>query len=674
MLGPSDDHVIVADVPYDAASGGVLSDPSGFGAQAEAKLERPGIIGDLPPEDEYEDNGGLGGKEPSVKGALADLHHAVSGHLQSWNPYHPKPKPASTAANTTSKGKMKGGTKLKPVNPLATTFYNATLGENVTDGWNEEDRLGARTRIGKCTILFYGNEYWERAIRTHEAHDRMHGYRLHILHQQLMDDVWSKPAYILSLLLRELGKPPRERLEWLFWVDADTVILNPYIPIDTFLPPPGEEFKDVNLIYSNDWNGLNNGVFPVRVSQWAVNLFTAIMAYRHYLPDEPLQYRDQSAMNALMNDPKFVKGIVNAPQRWFNAYQGEHNETLAPFQIRRGDFLVHFAGVGDREARMDHWLQRAEQHSDEWEIPLKATSYPQEVKDFWNEERDRRTRKKNSLSEARLAAEQLLTKTDQLLNDYGDRLADDQKELIDKQRNELKVVLENERFAEDLEKMEEKTKRLEEACAPLNNAISSSQKVLLQSAHEAIFAGEKDLLEAGATHGATSGEMDVVTEAVKDLKSIVMRPQEQWDKLSVTNALNRLTDARAKLQETTASAESHRLKAVESAKQLEEEKARLQAQLEKEAAEAAGLLYTGPPIAETSVVVVSVEQPSVVIQTAFAVQSQFETVVTSVVMATITGPPTMVTVTPEPIVEFVTMALDKAEKADAADSVAKDGN
>ncbi|KAF2212554.1 glycosyltransferase family 34 protein, partial [Cercospora zeae-maydis SCOH1-5] len=243
--------------------------------------------------------------------------------------------------------------------------------------------LGARTRIGKCTILFYGNSAWERAIRTHERHDREHGYRLHILRQQLLDDVWSKPAYILSLLLRELAKPDSERLEWLLWVDADTVLLNPHIPIDVFLPPPGSEFDDIHLVYANDWNGLNNGVFPVRVNQWAVNLFSAIVSFRHYRPTDPLVFRDQSAMDSLLHDPAFSPHVVQAPQRWFNAYQGEHNETLAPFQLRRGDFLVHFAGVPNREERMIHWLNRAEQHLDDWEVPLKSTSYPQEARDFW---------------------------------------------------------------------------------------------------------------------------------------------------------------------------------------------------------------------------------------------------------------------------------------------------
>ncbi|EMC91082.1 glycosyltransferase family 34 protein, partial [Baudoinia panamericana UAMH 10762] len=257
------------------------------------------------------------------------------------------------------------------------------MGEDVRDGVSEEDRLGARTRVGKCTIVFNGNSWWERALRTHEEHDKIQGYRLYVLRQNLLDDVWSKPAYVLSLLLREMAKPENERLEWLLWFDVDTIILNPYIPLETFLPPVGTEFDDIHLMYSNDWNGLNNGVFPVRVNQWSVQLFSAILSYRYYRPEASLQFRDQSAMDALMHEPKFSKHIVQAPQRWFNAYQGEHNETLAPFQIRRGDLLVHFAGVPGRESRMQYWLERAEQHLDDWEIAVKSTSYPQEARDFW---------------------------------------------------------------------------------------------------------------------------------------------------------------------------------------------------------------------------------------------------------------------------------------------------
>lgn len=76
--------------------------------------------------------------------------------------------------------------------------------------------LGEQTRIGKVTILFGGdNPTYERALRTHDVHNRIHGYPMNVLRQGILNDVWTKPAYILSLLLRELSKPKGQRLEWL---------------------------------------------------------------------------------------------------------------------------------------------------------------------------------------------------------------------------------------------------------------------------------------------------------------------------------------------------------------------------------------------------------------------------------------------------------------------------
>lgn len=544
MLAPGDSDLLVMDsTNLDLASGGVLNDPTGFGVRPGPPKTQPGIIGDSAPEDDYDMEDLNHHKEPSVKGALSELHHAVSDKLQSWNPYFVKP----LASGVVRANKTAVSSGEKPVN----TTTAASLGESIKDGISEDGMLGARTRIGKCTILFNGNSFWERAIRTHERHDREHGYRLHVLRQHLMDDVWSKPAYILSLLLRELSKPESDRLEWLFWVDADTIILNPYIPIEVFLPPPGSEFEDIHLMYSNDWNGLNNGVFPVRVSQWSVQLFSAITSFRHYRPDDPLQFRDQSAMDVLMKEPAFIDNIVQAPQRWFNAYQGEHNETLAPFQIRRGDFLVHFAGVPNREERMGYWLNRAEQHLDDWEVPVKSTSYLQEVRDFWAEQSGMRRAKKESLAEQRLKAKEILSKVEQDFTDYGDRLSEENKIELEKDRDELRTMLDNEMAPFDPAKMEEAMGKLTEAAKPLTEAIGSAQKMLLTAAHEAIISGERDLLEGGYGDGVSNPEMVRISESVKSLKELVMTPQEHWNRHDISLATNAVTLARARLQEKT---------------------------------------------------------------------------------------------------------------------------
>ena len=376
-------------------------------------------------------------REPSIKGALSDLSHAVSGKLKSW-------KPSSVYSYSNNNGGSDGvgsdgGETNKVANSKAKNMTNSAHAvEEILSP--DRDNLGVRTRVGKCTIILYGAGIYERSVRSHEAHDRMHGYPLHVLRHGLMDDVWSKPAYILSILLRELARPEDERLQWLLWVDADTILLNPYIAIETFLPP-SPEFDDVHLLVSNDWNGLNNGVFPIRVNQWAVDLFSAIVAYRQFRPDDPLVFRDQSAMDTLLHEPKFEAHAVEAPQRWFNAYQGEHNETLQPFQVRRGDFLVHFAGVGDRNERMSYWLERAEAHLPEWEMEIQHTTYPAEVRDFWQQQRQLRSSRAQNLVATITRANDLLLQTDSHMSEYKDRLQDDAVKKILEQQKKLRETL-----------------------------------------------------------------------------------------------------------------------------------------------------------------------------------------------------------------------------------------
>jgi len=500
---------------YGAASGKMLSSPSGFGKSRNEAEGGDAMIGTNDRSELEIDAGSIEAetKKPVGKGALSGLHHAVTDNLQSWKPYHAetkRPPSDNSAANKTAVAKQK-----KPV-------LTAPSGEIIKDGIKEEDRLGARTRIGKCTIVFNGNSYWERALRTHEEHDRLHGYRLHVLRQSLLDDVWSKPAYILSLLLRELARPESERLEWLVWVDADTIILNPHVPIEIFLPPAGSEFDDVHLIYTNDPNGFNNGIFPIRVNRWAVDLFSAILSYRYYRPDAPLVFRDQSAMGALIKEPQFANHVAAAPQRWFNAYQGEHNETLAPFQVRRGDLLVHLAGVPDREKRMGYWLERAEQHLDDWEISFKSTSYPQEARDFWNEQRGFKRAHTDLLSAIRLKATTLLTKTEERLNLYSAQLTNKQRGAISGLYHQLSSLLAREKWQEEVQNMETLITRLEQKSELLISAAEQPHKLPLTPAHDVVSAGEKDLLHPTYTEGISDANLQHVGETVENLKKLIV--------------------------------------------------------------------------------------------------------------------------------------------------------
>ncbi|KAI5195203.1 hypothetical protein E4T39_08343 [Aureobasidium subglaciale] len=473
-------------------------------------------------------------RRPSIKGALKDLHDAVSNKVSHWKTWDSELElNAELEANATA---ALNATATLTLIPTARPLKSEGVLEQQSEQW------GHKTRVGKCTIVLYGSSIYERTVKTHVLHDRLHGYPLYVLRQSIMDDVWSKPAYILSLLLRELAKPQEERLEWLLWVDADTIMLNPYVPLELFLPP-SPQFDDVHLLVTNDWNGLNNGVFPVRINQWAVELFSAIISSRYYKPDQDLTFRDQSAMDTLLKDKKFAAHTVEAPQRWFNAYQGEHNETLAPYQVRRGDFLVHFAGVINRDERILFWLDRAEQHLPDWEMEVQHTSYPAEVKDFWNQKAGERAAKQAEVAEARRKANELLTQTESQMSEYQDRLVEGDAASIFDRETALRKVLEQ-GDALELALVESEIGSLEQSLTPLKNVMETANKLLMKEAHDAIFAAQTDVIGQDAS---SVPEVVAVEEKATDLKALIVQPN--WNKSDLNALIEAVKKARTKLQQ-----------------------------------------------------------------------------------------------------------------------------
>ena len=111
--------------------------------------------------------------------------------------------------------------------------------------------------------------------------------------------------------------------------------MNPNIPLEIFLPPE-PELSYINILVSRDWHGLNNGVFFFRVSEWSLELMSAVTAFRHFRPDVKLNYNDQSALAILLDEGKnslsecniatetmqepFNRSVAYVPNHWFNAY------------------------------------------------------------------------------------------------------------------------------------------------------------------------------------------------------------------------------------------------------------------------------------------------------------------------------------------------------------------
>ncbi|KAI5239925.1 hypothetical protein E4T43_06462 [Aureobasidium subglaciale] len=265
---------------------------------------------------------------------------------------------------------------------------------------------GARPyRIAKVSMLYGDNSLYERALDSHIRHGEKWGYPTYIKRQNEYCGYWNKPTFMIQQLAQELAKPEHERAEWLMWVDADSIILNPNIPAHIFLPP--REFSHINVVAARDIQGLNTGVFFVRVHPWTISMFVDGMAFPLCSPKIDLgNDADQAAMARTVlksgggpDGYGFKRGIVYLPQSLFNIYElpgyarDDRTDVLRnftgfvephAFEGKKGDFLVHLPGLfGDRDPLMSDWLDMVENRQEDWAIPLKETTYLKDTRNFW---------------------------------------------------------------------------------------------------------------------------------------------------------------------------------------------------------------------------------------------------------------------------------------------------
>ena len=90
-----------------------------------------------------------------------------------------------------------------------------------------QDHAEKHPVVGKITISFGETEQaYLRAIRSHAAHNRDWNYAQFTLRERLLPGLWSKHAYIFSVLAQELSKPEAERLQWVMYVPSSFVLFS----------------------------------------------------------------------------------------------------------------------------------------------------------------------------------------------------------------------------------------------------------------------------------------------------------------------------------------------------------------------------------------------------------------------------------------------------------------
>ncbi|KAL1302812.1 hypothetical protein AAFC00_003150 [Neodothiora populina] len=279
-------------------------------------------------------------------------------------------------------------------------------------------------RIKKVSALIgERNHLYERALKTHERHNEIHGYEMQVLRERITSSYWAKPSWLLAMLVEELARPELERNEWLVWCDPDTIILNPLIPLETFLPP--KNMTDVHMIATHDPDGLNTGVLFFRVCEWTFKFLIDVLAVP--LRDGTIQTalsKDAPAIEKVLDYPNFRGRTIYEPRGWFNAFHAH-----GYFEASQGSMLVHFTDVnGDKWNAMDQYLKNVTAEVNPWKKRLNETAYEIMLHDFWNrvtQAKDLLTefREKERDNEVREAADKLRHALDHRTDDFDKMIA-----------------------------------------------------------------------------------------------------------------------------------------------------------------------------------------------------------------------------------------------------------
>lgn len=234
--------------------------------------------------------------------------------------------------------------------------------------WNTKICLTTLTDAAKADI-------WQRLVRSRDfgdvlsitwpnkqAYAEKHGYDL-FDESKFLDTSrppsWSKIKAVQRLL-------NEENCDWVFWLDADTVIMNSDIRIEEFLPIDGPDF----LVAPEKNDKINAGAWLIRNTPWAHEFLNTWWNMESYVLPKGLGVSgDNDALNAFRKektqaylDQHFAivpRCTFNSVAYWFTpAEEMEFQKSKKkatdlefynhPMRYHKGDFVAHVAGKSNK--------------------------------------------------------------------------------------------------------------------------------------------------------------------------------------------------------------------------------------------------------------------------------------------------------------------------------------
>ncbi|ODQ50758.1 acetate--CoA ligase [Saitoella complicata NRRL Y-17804] len=214
--------------------------------------------------------------------------------------------------------------------------------------------------------------YFSSVLENRKEYARAHGYGF----------VWKNVGdYDLGGASNDWGKIPvlREAMleypeaTWFWYLDQDAIIMNPQIPItkhilessrlnklllrDQPIVPPDSIIhtprntpaKNMELLITQDHNGLNTGNFLIKRGDWAEYVLDVIMdpLYRFY---NGFDRQEQSALEHIVQwHPTILTKLGILAPRSLNSL----SDASTDMAYKEGDFVVHLKGCSDSQRNCD---------------------------------------------------------------------------------------------------------------------------------------------------------------------------------------------------------------------------------------------------------------------------------------------------------------------------------
>jgi len=193
------------------------------------------------------------------------------------------------------------------------------------------------------------------SVQNKQAYAARHGYTFfdgsHLLYAG-RPPAWSK-ILVMQHLLQQTGV---QTCDWVMWMDADVVIMNMTIRMESFLP------ATYDMLVTSDLpnTGWNAGVIMVRNSEWSKQFLQDWWNMTSYVRPAGFSLSgDNNALKALLSDMPSLHPHVLVPARCtFNSFTMFVQTEARNFQqedwylstnfYHQGDFVAHVAGYDNK--------------------------------------------------------------------------------------------------------------------------------------------------------------------------------------------------------------------------------------------------------------------------------------------------------------------------------------